>query len=163
MQLFDARSCLRRAAVCCTQELVGPSNIEDVAAAAQDSNTTIGVHVYLFLHYGDPWGWEFEAATELEVGRPARGYCEQPQSTRQMHVPPESQCNEDGGRNVAAAVDVATVSWGRQISSRPAQPSLANSLPRVGDFIKPVSPAGPGDLARARPGAEGLHGAHQWL
>ena len=46
---------------------MGPGNLEEVAAAAKDCNTTIGVHVYLFQHYGDPWGWEFDSCEEMQV------------------------------------------------------------------------------------------------
>lgn len=54
------------------QELVGPGNLADVAAAAQDTGTTIPVHLYLFQHYSDPWGWEFKSAGELQA-RPKQG------------------------------------------------------------------------------------------
>lgn len=92
-----------RAAVCCTQELVGPSNVEEVAAAARDSNTAIGVHLYLFSHYGDPWGWEFEAATELEVGSRASVHCKQPPSTRQMPCASRNNMMTMGAEGAAAA------------------------------------------------------------
>lgn len=49
-------------------ELVGPGNLEDAARAAADANTTINVHLYLGMHYGDPWGWNFTTAKQLQVG-----------------------------------------------------------------------------------------------
>lgn len=56
------------AAACHTlQELVGPENLEDVAAAARDAGRPIGVHLYLFRHYGDAWGWEPDSAAQLQV------------------------------------------------------------------------------------------------
>ncbi|KAL4449485.1 hypothetical protein ABPG77_007129 [Micractinium sp. CCAP 211/92] len=48
------------------QELVGPENLEDVAAAARDAGRPIGVHLYLFRHYGDAWGWEPDSAAQLQ-------------------------------------------------------------------------------------------------
>ncbi|KAL4443858.1 hypothetical protein ABPG75_011595 [Micractinium tetrahymenae] len=55
------------------EELVGPGNLEEVAAAARDAGRPIGVHLYLFRHYGEPWGWDLESATQLQEGqrRPA--------------------------------------------------------------------------------------------
>ncbi|GAB4814612.1 hypothetical protein N2152v2_001658 [Parachlorella kessleri] len=48
------------------EELVGPGNIKEVQAAAEEAGTDIGVHLYLFQHYGDPWGWEPEDAEDLQ-------------------------------------------------------------------------------------------------
>lgn len=46
---------------------MGPENLEDVAAAARDAGRPIGVHLYLFRHYGDAWGWEPDSAAQLQV------------------------------------------------------------------------------------------------
>ena len=49
------------------QELVGPDNLEEVVAAARDAGRPIGVHLYLFRHYDDDWGWHYEDSRELQV------------------------------------------------------------------------------------------------
>lgn len=52
------------------QELVIAENLADIVAAGRDTNTTIPVHIYLWLHYDDPleWrGWDFTTSEQLQV------------------------------------------------------------------------------------------------
>lgn len=72
------------------QELVGPENVQEVAAAARDAGRPIGVHIYLFRHYGDPWGWEPGSAVELQARCSARavaGFCRSPLLLRGWVLP----------------------------------------------------------------------------
>uniref|UniRef100_A0A383VUW1 Alanine racemase N-terminal domain-containing protein n=1 Tax=Tetradesmus obliquus TaxID=3088 RepID=A0A383VUW1_TETOB len=48
------------------QETATPGNIAQLLAAGRDANATIPVHLYLFRHYDEPWGWEFANATQLQ-------------------------------------------------------------------------------------------------
>jgi hypothetical protein len=49
------------------QELASPLNIADLQAAGRDTNSTIPIHVYLYEHYGKPWGWNITTPQELQV------------------------------------------------------------------------------------------------
>ena len=48
-------------------ELIGTlADLEAVTRVAQEENTTINASIYLFDHYGDPWGFEFKSSAELQ-------------------------------------------------------------------------------------------------
>jgi hypothetical protein len=49
------------------QETATPGNIGDLLAAGRDSNSSIPIHLYLYRHYDNPWGWELTNATQLQV------------------------------------------------------------------------------------------------
>ena len=49
------------------QELLGPGNQENLTLAAEDSGKTMPVHVYLYNHYADPWGYNFTTSAELQA------------------------------------------------------------------------------------------------
>lgn len=48
------------------QELMGPGNQENLTMAAEAAGKTIPVHIYLYNHYNDPWGYNFTTAAELQ-------------------------------------------------------------------------------------------------
>lgn len=49
------------------QELASPLNIADLVAAGRDTNTTIPIHIYLYMHYDDAWGWNFTTPEQLQT------------------------------------------------------------------------------------------------
>ncbi|WIA21615.1 hypothetical protein OEZ85_000799 [Tetradesmus obliquus] len=50
-----------------TQELASPLNIGDLIKAGKDTNTTIPIHLYLYMHYDDAWGWNFTTPKQLQA------------------------------------------------------------------------------------------------
>jgi len=49
------------------QEFVGTrEDLETVTRVAKEHNTVIDVSLFLFDHYGDPWGFEFDAPEDLQ-------------------------------------------------------------------------------------------------
>lgn len=46
---------------------MGPGNQENLTLAAEESGKTIPVHIYLYNHYSDPWGYNFTTSVELQV------------------------------------------------------------------------------------------------
>ncbi|KAF6254732.1 hypothetical protein COO60DRAFT_1462547 [Scenedesmus sp. NREL 46B-D3] len=48
-------------------ELASPLNIADLVAAGRDTNTTIPIHLYLYMHYDDAWGWNFTTPQQLQT------------------------------------------------------------------------------------------------
>lgn len=54
------------------QELMGPGNQENLTMAAEAAGKAIPVHIYLYNHYNDPWGYNFTTAAELQVGAKCR-------------------------------------------------------------------------------------------
>ena len=49
------------------QEFIGKqSELEAVKRVAQENNQTIDASIYLYDHYGDPWGFEFDSSKELQ-------------------------------------------------------------------------------------------------
>jgi hypothetical protein len=72
--------------LCVLQELASPLNIADLMAAGRATNSTIPVHLYLYQHYDDPWGWNFNTSQELQVGL----YCSSLMTMRAcvMFLPP---------------------------------------------------------------------------
>lgn len=51
------------------QELLGPGNLENLTLAAEDAGKSMPVHVYLYNHYADPWGFNFTTPAELQARR----------------------------------------------------------------------------------------------
>lgn len=47
-------------------ELVGKDNLQDAARAAADTGATIPIQLYLFRHYDDAWGYEFNTSKQLQ-------------------------------------------------------------------------------------------------
>lgn len=49
------------------QELLGPGNQENLTLAAEDAGKSVPVHIYLYNHYADPWGYNFTTSAELQA------------------------------------------------------------------------------------------------
>jgi hypothetical protein len=45
---------------------MGPGNQENLTMAAEESGKTVPVHIYLYNHYSDPWGYNFTTSAELQ-------------------------------------------------------------------------------------------------
>lgn len=65
------------------QELMGPGNAENLTLAAESTGKTIPVHIYLYNHYADPWGYNFTTSAELQVRRGAGE--DSPSATGRQH------------------------------------------------------------------------------